>query len=139
MAASDVFEEAVKSALSKDGWRITDDPLTLSYGGKEVYVDLGAERIIGAEKGGQRIAVEVKSFIGHSDVKDLRDALGQYVMYRHILDALSSDRLLFLAVSAEVFAGLFTSPFGHLFVERESLNLIVFNPNEEVITKWIQH
>jgi hypothetical protein len=36
--------------------------LTLSYGGKDLYVDLGAERItIAAEKSGHRIAVEVQS------------------------------------------------------------------------------
>lgn len=139
MAASDVLADAVKTALTKAGWLITDDPLTLSYGGKEVYVDLGAEKVVGAEKDGQRIAVEVKSFVGYSDVKDLRDALGQYIMYRRILEALSSDRILFLAVSEEIFAGIFSSPFGRLFVEREKLNLIVFNPNVEIITQWIRH
>lgn len=108
MAASDILADAVKTALTKAGWLITDDPLTLSYGGKEVYVDLGAEKVVGAEKDGQRIAVEVKSFVGYSDVKDLRDALGQYIMYRRILEALSSDRILFLAVSEEIFAGIFS-------------------------------
>jgi hypothetical protein len=33
-------------------------------GGVEMYVDLGAEKIIAAEKDGKKIAVEIKSFIG---------------------------------------------------------------------------
>lgn len=32
MAARDVFHEAVKNALVKDGWTITHDPLALPFG-----------------------------------------------------------------------------------------------------------
>ncbi len=56
--------EIVKKALIKDGWTITDDPLTLKFGNTELYVDLGAEKVLAAEKEGQKIAVEVKSFFG---------------------------------------------------------------------------
>src|SRR2546430_4279121 len=52
-----------KQALIKDGWTITDDPLSLPWGSTTLKVDLGAERLIGAEKGTQKIAVEVKSFV----------------------------------------------------------------------------
>lgn len=55
-----------------DGWQITDDPLLLTYGGRSLYVDIGAERIIiGAEREGQKIAVEVKSFLSPSPMRDL--------------------------------------------------------------------
>ncbi|WP_373529451.1 element excision factor XisH family protein [Nostoc sp.] len=30
----------------------------------------------------EKIVVEVKSFVGQSDVKDLEQALGQYILYR---------------------------------------------------------
>jgi len=33
MATRDIFHEAVKHALVKDGWTITHDPLSLSFGG----------------------------------------------------------------------------------------------------------
>ncbi|NJL65136.1 MAG: fatty-acid oxidation protein subunit alpha, partial [Methylacidiphilales bacterium] len=36
--------DTVVQALINDGWEITDDPLVLSYGGRELYVDLGAEK-----------------------------------------------------------------------------------------------
>lgn len=50
MSSRDIYGDAVKNALIKDGWTITDDPLKLAYGNKKVYIDLGAERTIGAEK-----------------------------------------------------------------------------------------
>jgi hypothetical protein len=43
----------------------------LSYGNENVYVDFGAERTIGAEKNGQKIAVEIKSFVGRSMIKEM--------------------------------------------------------------------
>lgn len=66
MPAKDKFHETVKTALVKDGWTITDDPLFIKFGGVEMYVDIGAEKLIGAEKDGRKIAVEIKSFLGIS-------------------------------------------------------------------------
>jgi len=49
MAAKDKYHELVKTALVKDGWTITDDPLYVPTGNrKTVKIDLGAER--GEEK-----------------------------------------------------------------------------------------
>ena len=59
---------------------------------KSVYrLIIGAERLISAERGLQRIVVEVKSFVGQSDVKDLEQALGQYVLYRQILNEMGVE------------------------------------------------
>jgi hypothetical protein len=58
MPAKDTFHDAVCNALVNDGWTITDDPLHLVWGKKDFYIDLGAERMLGAEKQGRRIAVE---------------------------------------------------------------------------------
>ncbi|MHC5595973.1 MAG: element excision factor XisH family protein, partial [Nostoc sp.] len=81
MPAKDIYHNTVKFALQKDGWTITHDPFPLQIGKKRLSADLGAERLISAEKETQRIVVEVKSFVGQSDVKDLEQALGQYVLY----------------------------------------------------------
>ncbi len=137
MAALDLYHDAVKNALIKDGWTITDDPLVLSYGNEDVYVDLGAERTIGAEKNGQKIAVEIKSFVGRSEVKDLRDAIGQYMMYREILAEKKSERILYLAISEDTYKSVLDTTFGRLFIERIKINLIIFNAENEVIAKWI--
>src|SRR5438045_800907 len=92
MPAKDVYHDAVKNALIRDGWTITHDPYTLSYGRRDVYVDLGAEKPIAAEKDGRKIAVEVKSFIGPSEVHDLEMAIGQYVLYGFVISRVESDR-----------------------------------------------
>jgi hypothetical protein len=62
--AKALFHDAVRSALVKDGWTITDDPPTLPFGNRKLYVDLAAEKLITAEKLSHQIAVEVKSFTG---------------------------------------------------------------------------
>ena len=72
MPAKDKYRDAVRNALEKDGWTITDDPLHLVWGKKDMYVDLGAERVLAAENQGRRIAVEVKSFLGVSKMTLLK-------------------------------------------------------------------
>ena len=81
MAALDKIHNAVKNALVKDGWTITDDPLTIEYKDAVLYADLGAEKVFAAEKGGKKIAVEVKSFSKPSHFYDLENAFGQYYLY----------------------------------------------------------
>ena len=80
MSARDHYHPAVKRALIKDGWTITDDPLRIRLQrSRNLYIDLGAERLLAAERGTEKIAVEIKSFLGQSDVRDLEDAVGQFV------------------------------------------------------------
>ncbi|BAY87493.1 hypothetical protein NIES267_70150 [Calothrix parasitica NIES-267] len=74
--------DVVKSALEKEGWNITDDPLFLRFGGLELFIDLGAERIIAAQKGEERIAVEIKSFVGNSATTEFSNALGKFLKYQ---------------------------------------------------------
>jgi XisH protein len=76
MPSRDIYHNCVKNALLKDGWTITHDPLKLEWGKKDLYVDLGAEQLIAAENTEQKIAVEIKSFVGRSDIDDLEKALG---------------------------------------------------------------
>jgi len=83
--ARDRFHYHVRNALVQDGWTITDDPLRLQWGVKDMFVDLGAERLLAAEKGQRKIAVEVKSFLGLSEMEDLEQAIGQYIVYHDVL------------------------------------------------------
>lgn len=66
MSAKDAFHEVVRIALEKDGWRITSDQFTFSIGGVKMSIDLTAEKMIVAEREGQKIAVEIKSFLEQS-------------------------------------------------------------------------
>ena len=82
MPAKDFYHPVVVEALLADGWKVTDDPLRLSLGARDFYVDLGAELPVAAEKDGLRVAIEVKSFVGASNIRDLELAVGQFVLYR---------------------------------------------------------
>jgi len=138
MSAKNIYHDAVVQALKADGWAITHDPLTLSYGGKDLFVDLGAERVaLAAEKGGQRIAVEVQSFLSPSPVRDLQEAVGQYDIYRAILMETEPDRLLYLAVPQRVHDTLLVERFGQLIVSRLQLRVLVFDEQQGRITQWI--
>ena len=68
--AKDVYHNTVRRALEADGWTITEDPLTLKFGEQNVSVDLGAEAPVGAERGGQKITVEIKSFLSPSPITE---------------------------------------------------------------------
>jgi len=72
MPRLDTLHNAVKNALIKDGWTITDDPYVIQYRRTTLYADLAAERPIAAERGGQKLVIQVKSFIGASKIQDLK-------------------------------------------------------------------
>jgi XisH protein len=137
MPAKDIYHDNVKKALLKDGWIITHDPLTLKFGKKDLYVDLGASQLLGAEKAESKIAVEIKSFIGKSDIDDLEKALGQYVLYQDILDELEPERNLYLAITTSIFNDLFEEPIGKLLLKKRRLKIITFDPKQEVVGQWI--
>jgi hypothetical protein len=137
--AKNIYHDAVVHALTADGWTVTHDPLTLSYGGKDLFVDLGAERVtLAAEKGGQKIAVEIQSFVSPSLVRDLEEAVGQYEIYRTLLAETEPERLLYLAVPRRVYEGLLSERFGQLIVTRLQLRLLVFDEQQERIAQWIE-
>jgi hypothetical protein len=137
MPAKDFYHETVKIALIKDQWVITHDPLTLKLGKKDFYVDLGASHLLAAEKADRKIAIEIKSFTGRSDIDDLEKALGQYVLYQDILAELEPSRALYLAVPSSVAEDLFDEPVGKLLLRNRRLKLISFDPKQEVIRQWI--
>jgi len=80
---------------------------------------------------------EIKSFIGTSEVEDLKNALGQYVLYEKIIKRQLLDRTLYLAIRENTFNSLFHQEIGQILLEEKTLKLIIFNPDNEVITQWI--
>ena len=98
MPAKDLFHDCVKVALIRDGWQISHDPYSLKIGKKDLFVDLGAEKLITAEKGSIKIAVEIKSFVNPLEIQDLENALGQYILYQNVLQKIEPDRVLYLAI-----------------------------------------
>lgn len=137
MPAKDRYHDSARNAIEKDGWIVTDDPFLLRWGGKDLYIDLGAEKLFAAEKSGRKIAVEIKSFIGASPVADLENALGKYILYWDILNRLDPERTLYLAIRQETFSELFEEPIGKILLENNRIYLLVFDSEKEVIIQWI--
>jgi hypothetical protein len=102
-----------------------------------MYIDLGAEHLLAAEKDRRRIAVEVKSFGSLSEMEDLEQAIGQYTVYHDVLSQVEPERELFLAVHEEVYIDLFEEPIGKLLLRNRRVRLIVFDPQTETIRQWI--
>lgn len=138
MSAKDIYHDACVHALQKDGWTITHDPLTISVGKTDLLIDLGAERIVAAERNGERIAVEIKSFVKLSLVQDLKEAVGQFVLYEGALaeSPKNTDRTLFLAIRNETYDAVFEEALGQMLLRHKQLRLIVFDLIEEVIILW---
>ena len=137
MPARDIYHSAVKNALVKDGWTITHDPLRLRLRrGKSLFVDLGAERLLAAERGPEKIAVEVKSFVRASDMKDLEDAVGQFVLYAQLLKRYEPERVLHLAVPEAIRRSVFEEEAGEVLLEDGIIRLFSFDPEQEVIVQW---
>ena len=136
MPAKDAFHEVVKIALQKDGWQITHDPYTLQAGTLELYIDLGAEKVVAAEKDGQKIAVEIKSFIGPSKLSQFYTALGQFISYRAALQQQETDRILYLAVPSNAYDSFFTLGFIQSLVQQNQVHLMIYDIEQEAIAQW---
>lgn len=137
MPARDRDHNKVRKALEKDGWTITHDPLFLRHGRKDMYVDLGAQQLIGAEKETRKIAVEIKSFLSNSDMDDLEKAMGQFVIYHDVLKIAEPDRTLYLAVSRKISEQVFEQDVGKLMLDNQRLRLMVFDDAREEVLGWI--
>lgn len=137
MPAKDLYHDAVRSALIKDGWVITADPYIIKYEEAELYADLAAEKPIAAERQGQKIVVEIKSFVGKSMMYDFHGALGQYIVYRDLIQLTEPEYILYLAIDNLVHEGFFQRKSVQAVAQRNHLLLIVVDVEKEEILQWI--
>jgi len=138
MPARDYYHDIVKKALQKDGWTITHDPYRIRLARrKNLSVDLGAERLIAAEKDLEKIAIEIKSFRSASEMKDLEEAVGQFVLYEHLLTRYEPERKLYLAVPEDVRQSIFEEEAGQVLIEDKIIRLFSFNVNQAEVVVWI--
>lgn len=138
MSAKDVFHQVVKKALQKDGWQITHDPLSISVGGVNLSIDLAAEKLIAAEREGEKIAVEIKSFLERSSaISEFHTALGQFINYRGALKRRQPERVLYLAVPLTTYKTFFNLDFPRDMIEENQVKMIIYDVEHEVIAEWI--
>jgi XisH protein len=135
--AKDRFHDVVKTALEKDGWKITAECYNINVDDVDFEIDLAAEELLGAEKEGRKIAVEVKSFISTSNVSEFHTALGQFLNYRDALDKIDPERQLYLAVRVPIYETFFQRKFIVSAIARYKLRLVIYDVEKEVINQWL--
>jgi XisH protein len=138
MPAKDLYHEAVKNALIKDGWTITADPYPLEYEDVELYPDLAVEKFISEEQKQRKIIIEIKSFISPSLIKDFEMALGQYILYRNLIQLAQDEyQEIYLAIKDEIYETFFQRKSIKAVVKLNQLALLVINTEKEEIVQWI--
>jgi hypothetical protein len=136
MSAKDIFHNAVRSALEKEGWIITHDPLFIKVEELDFFIDLAGEKFLAAEKDGFKIAVEIKSFIGASDLASFYIALGQFLSYRSALRKKQANRILYLAINQDVYNDFFCNRFIQELIAEHQLKLLIFDAIQQGIILW---
>ncbi|MFK7931948.1 MAG: element excision factor XisH family protein [Saprospiraceae bacterium] len=132
--AKDLYHDAVKNALIKAGWKISNEPFYLRIDDEHAYfIDILAEKWIIARKSKEWLFVEVKSFIAKSDAYELHSSVGQYLIYRAALKYLKIKKRIVLAVPIEVYANLFQSDFVQFVMEEYDIELLPYDPFKEVL------
>jgi len=137
MSARDRYHQEFRNALESEGWTVTDDPFHVGIGSTNVQIDIGAERLVIAEKEAEQVAVEIKTFRHPSLVTDLYDAVGQYICYRFILNERNENRTLFLAMPKKTYKRLEDEPILRIF-EVENIHLVIYDEKNETIQQWIK-
>ncbi len=132
MPAKDRYHDLLKRALIKDLWSITDEQVKLKIGDRRLWIDIEAEHLTE----NRLILVEVKEMVSASQVDDLANSVGQYLMYKVALESKNISVPLYMAVSTNTFRGILSEEIGQLMLERFEISLIVFDPDSEVITEW---
>jgi XisH protein len=138
MARKDLYHDVVKIGLQKEGWVIVKEHLDISVGRIGLFVDLEAEAVYEAEREGEKIAVEIKTFKGQSLVTNMHEALGKYEMYEVALRFVRPELTIYLAVPENVYDDFFQEILIQEVIKSKKVNLIVYNVEKETIEKWIK-
>ncbi|MBN4005979.1 XisH family protein [Nostoc sp. LPT] len=137
MPAKDVYHDAVKNALIKDGWIITADPYPIKYEEVKLFADLAGEKTIAASREGKQIVIEIKSFLSRSPMRDFETALGQYLIYKAFLSLEYPEKQLYLAIGEIIYEDFFQKVAIKLILTKYQVSLLAVNMNHQEIVKWI--
>jgi len=137
MSRRDTSHDTVRRSLERDGWTITHDPYPIRLGDLPMGIDLGAEKLIAADRHDRKIAVEIKSFVKTSDLSTFHTALGQYLNYQFALDEEEPERSLYLAVPTETWESFFARPAIRQVCVRYGVKILVFSVDAEIVS-WIE-
>lgn len=118
--------------------KTTLDPYRLEYEDVELYPDLAVEKVISEEQKQRKIIIEIKSFISSSLMKDFELALGQYILYRDLIQLAQDEyQEIYLAIKDEIYDTFFQRKSIKAVVKLNQVALLVINTDKEEIVQWI--
>lgn len=134
MPAKDRYHDTVKRALVKDGWTVVREQVLFIIADRHVWIDMEASRTPGEH----RILIEVKGLEGPSHVEALMEAIGQYVVYRAVIDEAGGQNIpLYLAVTESAYQSILSEQIGVVVRRQAQVKLFVFDPDSEEVRLWI--
>jgi hypothetical protein len=103
-----------------------------------VHIDLGAEKIIGAERNGEKIAIEIKTFGLASFITALYEAIGKYIIYRIALEQMKSDRVLYLAMPEKVYTKFCKEPLVKEAFDQYHFKILLYKTDTKEQIEWVK-
>lgn len=70
-------------------------------------------------------------------MKDLQEAVGQFVLYARLLKRYYPEHILYLAVSEDIRKTVFEEEAGQTLIEDGIIRLVTFDTFKEEIVQWI--
>ena len=137
MPRKDTIHDAVKNALVKEGWTVTNDPFRIHYNDMDLYADLRIEKDESENLPRRALVIEIKSFMEGSAAHSLGEALGQYELYRTLMRHVAPGDRLYLAVSNTVYIEQFVRASFQLIVQEHQVAIVVVNVEQEEVVRWI--
>jgi hypothetical protein len=67
----------------------------------------------------------------------LEEAIGQYVLYRLLLNKVDPAREIYLAVTDVIFEKIFSEPIGEVVINDLPLQLLIVDSEKAEIQQWI--
>lgn len=137
MPQRDKYHEAVRKALETAGWVITHDPLWLKLDHTGVFIDIAAERVPSLTEPSSSVAIEVKVFSPTNILDEIEKALGQYILYRGLLELKRPSYRCYLAIPEQAYTTYLEGPDFQYILRRNAIQIVTFDPQREEVVRWI--
>lgn len=137
MPAIDDCEPQIIRAFAKLGWALVRRSFPLRMNSKMLYADLLLQQ---TQTEASLIVVEVKCFPERgSHINQFYTAIGQYFVYRLLLEKQAPDIRLVLAIPLHIYQTLVSQQavLGQL-VEKYDIGLAIVNLQNEEVASWEQ-
>lgn len=117
------------------GWTVGTKPVTVRSDARKIFIDAGASRQVNGSIQ-QIMLIEIKCFPDRdSTTEELYIAIGQYIVYRAVLQDRQIDIPLYLAIPEDVYEEVFDSTIQRGMRDNK-IKAIIVNLDTEVIAAW---